>query len=109
MAVSTEKKKSRKKTAQKTAKAQETLEKAKQTGTVTYDELEEILPEDASAEEIDEVTEENRSLAGTSYAEVAHTIEMLTGPPPATSTTTYDAYGQLGGSELVGRRLREAL
>jgi hypothetical protein len=61
------------------------------------------------AEEIDEVTEHNRSLAGSNYAEVAHTIEMMTGPPPSATTTTYDAYGQLGGSELVGRRLREAL
>ncbi|MFP4312221.1 MAG: flagellar export chaperone FlgN [Nitriliruptoraceae bacterium] len=61
------------------------------------------------AEEIDEVTEQNRTLAGTSYAEVTQTIEMMTGPPPETTTTTYDAYGQLGASELVGRRLREAL
>ncbi len=54
MAVSTDKRQPRKKKVS-AAKAQETLEKAKQTGTVTYDELEEILPEDASAEEIDEV------------------------------------------------------
>jgi hypothetical protein len=60
------------------------------------------------AAEIDEVTAQNRSLAGTSYDEVTRSIEMMTGPP-VTTTTTYDAYGHLGGSELVGRRLREAL
>lgn len=58
--------------------------------------------------EIDEVLEHNRALAGTSYDEVTRSIEMMTGPA-TTGTTTYDAYGQLGGSELVGRRLREAL
>ena len=55
MAVSTEKKQSQKKKSKKAATKQEALEKAKQTGKVTYDELEEILPEDASAEEIDTV------------------------------------------------------
>ena len=52
MAVSTKKKTS---ATPKNEKAQAAIEKAKAKGKLTYDELGEILPEDATAEEIDEV------------------------------------------------------
>ncbi|MBI3118202.1 MAG: RNA polymerase sigma factor RpoD, partial [Candidatus Hydrogenedentes bacterium] len=39
----------------KTNKVQEVIEKAKEKGKLTYDQLDEILPEDATTEEIDEV------------------------------------------------------
>jgi RNA polymerase primary sigma factor len=52
MAVST---KTDKETAAVSTKTQEVIDKAKEKGKLTYDELDDILPEDATTEEIDEV------------------------------------------------------
>src|SRR5690606_19437971 len=45
----------KKKTTIKDQKTTETIERARETGRLTYDELDELLPQDATPEEIDDV------------------------------------------------------
>lgn len=88
---------------------------------LTLDELARIAPEPYGqtfrehlaafrtlAAEIEGATRENRALARTDLSSVADQLDLLTGAS-ATTSTTYDAQGQLDPSTPVGGRLREVL